>query len=123
MTSAISGSSAPTARARVFDTGQGRKTDAADPHAIVMVPVRDKGLREVRVDPDLAVLRMLCDRRDELSRAPAQALNRMHRLFLDLPPRRGAGEEAHRTVQGPAGQGSPAETRPSRPAAGWPPRN
>jgi hypothetical protein len=32
------------------------------------------------------VLRMLCDRRDELSRARAQALNRMHRLFLGLLP-------------------------------------
>jgi hypothetical protein len=74
------------ARARVFDTGQGRKTDAADAHAIVMVALRDKGLREVSADPDLAVLRMLCDRRDELSRARAQALNRLHRLFLDLLP-------------------------------------
>jgi transposase len=74
------------ARARVFDTGQGRKTDAADAHAIVMVALRDKGLREVRTDPDLAVLRMLCDRRDELSRARAQALNRLHRLFLGLLP-------------------------------------
>jgi transposase len=72
------------ARARVFDTGQGRKTDAADAHAIVMVALRDKGLRELHVDPELAVLRMLCDRRDELSRARAQALNRLHRLFLGL---------------------------------------
>jgi transposase len=74
------------ARARVFDTGQGRKTDATDAHAIVMVALRDKGLREVSVDPELVVLRMLCDRRDELSRARAQALNRMHRLFLELLP-------------------------------------
>jgi hypothetical protein len=28
----------------------------------------------------------LCDRRDELSKARAQALNRMHRLFLKLVP-------------------------------------
>ena len=74
------------ARARVFDTGQGRKTDATDAHAIVMVALRDKGLREVSADPELVVLRMLCDRRDELSRARAQALNRMHRLFLGLLP-------------------------------------
>jgi transposase len=47
------------ARARVFDTGQGRKTDPADAHAIVMVALRDKGLREISTDPDLAVLRML----------------------------------------------------------------
>lgn len=72
------------ARARVFDTGQGRKTDATDAHAIVMVALRDKGLREVRVEADLVVLRLLCDRRDELSRARAQALNRLHTLFLHL---------------------------------------
>jgi transposase len=74
------------ARARVFDTGQGRKTDATDAHAIVMVALRDKKLREVTSDPELAVLRLLCDRRDELSKARAQALNRMHRLFLELVP-------------------------------------
>ena len=74
------------ARARVFDTGQGRKTDAADAHSIVMVALRDKGLREVSNDPELTVLRLLCDRRDELSKARAQALNRMHRLFLELAP-------------------------------------
>ena len=74
------------ARARVFDTGQGRKTDPADAHAIVMVALRDKRLRELSPDPDLTVLRLLCDRRDELSAARAQALNRMHRLFLELIP-------------------------------------
>ena len=74
------------ARARVFDTGQGRKTDPADAHAIVMVALRDKQLREITADPDLTVLRLLCDRRDELSQARAQALNRMHRLFLELIP-------------------------------------
>jgi transposase len=74
------------ARARVFGTGQGRKTDATDAHAIVMVALRDKGLRELAIDPDLTVLRLLCDRRDELSRTRVQALNRMHRLFLELLP-------------------------------------
>jgi transposase len=74
------------ARARVFDAGQGRKTDATDAHAVVMVALRDKGLRELTIDPDLMVLQLLCDRRDELSRARAQALNRLHRLFLELVP-------------------------------------
>jgi len=46
----------------------------------------DKGLREVSGDAELTVLRLLCDRRDELSRARAPALNRMHRLFLELVP-------------------------------------
>ena len=74
------------ARARVSGTGQGRKTDATDAHAIVMVALRDTGLRELSSDPELMVLRLLCDRRDEISRARAQALNRMHRLFLELVP-------------------------------------
>ncbi len=67
-------------------TGQGRKTDPADAQAIVMVALRDKQLREITADPDLTVLRLLCDRRDELSQARAQALNRMHRLFAELIP-------------------------------------
>ena len=74
------------ARARVFDTGQGRKTDATDAHSIVLVALRDRSLREVGVDEDLAVLRLLCDRRDELSQAHAQGLNRAHRLFTELLP-------------------------------------
>ena len=74
------------ARARVFDTGQGRKTDATDAHAVVMVALRDAGLRELSVDDELVVLRMLCDRRDELSQAKAQGLNRMHRLLTELVP-------------------------------------
>jgi len=40
----------------------------------------------VTVHPQLVVLRLLCDRRDELSRARAQGLNRLHRLFLTLLP-------------------------------------
>ena len=74
------------ARARVFDTGQGRKTDATDAHAVVMVALRDAGLRELTVDDELVVLRMLCDRRDEFSKARAQGLNRMHRLLAELVP-------------------------------------
>lgn len=76
----------PAARARVFDTGQGRTTDAADAHAVVMVALRDGGLRELTTDDELVVLRMLCDRRDELSKARAQGLNRMHRLLAELVP-------------------------------------
>jgi transposase len=74
------------ARARVFDIGQGRKTDAHDAHAVVMVALRDGGLREVTVDADLQVLRLLCDRRDALSRAHIQGLGRAHRLFGELLP-------------------------------------
>jgi transposase len=76
-----------TARGRLFDTGQGRKTDATDAHAVVMVAALcDGGLRELTVDDELMVLQMLCDRRDELSKARAQGLNRMHRLLTELVP-------------------------------------
>ncbi len=74
------------ARARVPGHRQGRKTDSADAHAIVVLALRDKKLREVTADPDRTVLRLLCDRRDELSSARAQALNRLQRLFLELIP-------------------------------------
>lgn len=75
-----------SARSRVFDTGQGRKTDSHDAHAIVMVALRDKRLREVVIDEDLEVLRLLVDRRDEVAAARTQALNRAHRLFAEVTP-------------------------------------
>ena len=37
----------------------GPQADAADAHSIVMVALRDKGLREVSADPELTVLRLL----------------------------------------------------------------
>ena len=72
------------ARTRVFDSGHARKTDAHDAHAIVMVALRTRGLRQLQVDEKLAVLRLLADRRDELSRTRAQILNRLHRLLAEL---------------------------------------
>ena len=75
------------ARSRAFDTGQGRKTDAYDAHAIVMVALRDRGsLRQVREEDALTVLRMLVDRRDQLAKAKVQGLCRLHRLFTELIP-------------------------------------
>ena len=71
------------ARVRVFDTGHGRKTDATDAHAVVMVALRTRGLRQLVVDEELAVLQLLADRRDELSRAQTQTLNR---LLAELVP-------------------------------------
>jgi transposase len=72
------------ARVRVFDTGHGRKTDATDAHSIVMAALRTRGLRQLTADEDLAVLRLLADRRDELSRSRTQTLNRLHRLLAEL---------------------------------------
>ena len=38
---------------RVFDTGQGRKTDVTDAHAVVMVALRTRGLRQLVVDEEV----------------------------------------------------------------------
>jgi transposase len=52
-----------SARVRAFATGQGRKTDATDAHSIALVGTRMSGLRPVVNDEQLAVLRVLVDRR------------------------------------------------------------
>jgi transposase len=76
-----------SARVRVLDAGHGRKTDATDAHAVVMAALRDRNqLRELSITEDLVVLRLLADRRDELSRSRAQGLNRLHRLMTELVP-------------------------------------
>lgn len=74
------------ARARLFDTGHNRKTDALDAHSIAMVALRTAGLRVLTPDGDLEALRMLTDRRDELARLRVQILNRLQRLLSELIP-------------------------------------
>jgi transposase len=52
-----------------------------------MAALRDRDqLRELSLAEDLVVLRLLADRRDELSRSRAQGLNRLHRLMTELIP-------------------------------------
>lgn len=75
-----------SAQVRVFATGNGRKTDPVDAHSVALVASRTPGLVRVEVDPELVVLGMLADRRDELGRARTQTLNRLHRLLLELFP-------------------------------------
>src|SRR5215207_8487196 len=60
------------ARARMLDTGHGRKTDAHDAHSVAVAAVRATELRVLAVDPELEALRMLTDRRDELVRQRIQ---------------------------------------------------
>src|SRR5674476_517901 len=74
------------ARVRLFDTGHNRKTDARDAHSIAIVAVRTDGLRVLRPDGELEALRMLCDRREELTRLRVQTVNRLHRLLAELVP-------------------------------------
>jgi transposase len=75
-----------SARARLFDTGHNRKTDAHDAHSVAVVAVRTPGLRVLSYDAELEALRMLVDRRDELSRTRVQTVNRLHRLLAELRP-------------------------------------
>lgn len=75
-----------SARARVFSTGQGRKTDATDAHSIAVVALRTPDLRVVGVDGEHVALRLLADRRDELGVRRTETVNRIHRLLLELMP-------------------------------------
>jgi transposase len=75
-----------SARARVFSTGQGRKTDATDAHSIAVAALRTPDLLRVRPDDHSVALRMLADRRDELGTARTATVSRPHRLMLELIP-------------------------------------
>jgi transposase len=75
-----------SARARVFDTGQGRKTDPVDAHHVAVAAMRSKGLRQVAIDDTTVALRLLVDRRDGLGHARTDLLNRIHKLLLELLP-------------------------------------
>jgi transposase len=56
-----------SAQVRVFATGNGRKTDPVDAHSVALVALRTSNLVRVRADPELVVMGMLVDRRDELA--------------------------------------------------------
>ena len=75
-----------SARVRLFDTGHNRKTDAHDAHAVAVVAVRTRSLRVLAYDEQLEVLRMLVDRREELTGQRIQVINRMQRLLAELTP-------------------------------------
>ena len=75
-----------SARARVFATGQGRKTDATDAHSAALVGTRMAGLRPVINDQQLAVLRVLVDRRRSLGEDHTRMVAQLHHLLLELIP-------------------------------------
>jgi transposase len=75
-----------SARARVFATGQGRKTDATDAHSVALVGTRMAGLRPVADDEQLAVLRVLADRRRSLGEDHTRIVSQLHHLLLELIP-------------------------------------
>jgi transposase len=73
-----------SARARLFDTGHNRKTDAHDAHAVAVVAVRTRSLRVLSYDDQLGVLRMLVRWRAELTRTRIRlyAINRGSRPLI-----------------------------------------
>ena len=75
-----------SARTRVFATGQGRKTDATDAHSVALVGTRMSGLRPVVNDEQLAVLRILVDRRRSLGEDHTRMVAQLHQLLLELIP-------------------------------------
>ncbi|WP_143175825.1 IS110 family transposase [Cryptosporangium aurantiacum] len=75
-----------SARARVFTTGQGRKTDATDAHSVALVGTRMAGLHPVVDDQQLAVLQTLVDRRRSLGEDHTRMISQLHALLLLLVP-------------------------------------
>jgi transposase len=74
------------ARTRVFATGQGRKTDATGAHSVALAATRRQGLRPAVDDQQLAVLRILADRRRSLGEDHTRMICQLHRLLLELIP-------------------------------------
>jgi transposase len=74
------------AQVRVFDTGNARKKDAVDAHAVAMVAVRSPRLNQLGYDAELIALRLLTDRRDSCHSVGVQTVNRLQRLLAELIP-------------------------------------
>jgi transposase len=97
-----------SARARLFDTGHNRQTDAHDAHAVAVVAVRTQGLRVLCYDDELESLRMLVDRRAELARQRVQAVSRLQRLLSELTPGKAKKDITAVQAQGDSRLGAPA---------------
>src|SRR4029450_12820104 len=82
----ISFTAAPGSERVVIATGQGRKTDATDAHSVALVGTRMTGLRPVGHDEQLAVLRILVDRRRCLGEDHTRMVSQLHQLLLELIP-------------------------------------
>ena len=110
-----------SARVRLFDTGHNRKTDAHDAHAVAVVAVRTMSLRVLSYEEQLEVLRMLVDRREEVTRQRIQVVNRLQRLLSELTPGK-VKKDITRAVPG-CGRGltlpaaEPHRRRPRHPGA------
>jgi len=73
-----------SARIRVFATGQGRKADATGAHSVALAATRMKGLRPAADDQQLAVLRIVADRRRGLGEDHTRMISQLHQLLPGL---------------------------------------
>lgn len=73
-------------RARLLDTGGGRKTDIHDAASVAHVAQRNRKLNPVAAEDQTTLLRMLADRRDDLAHERVRIINRLHILLRDLIP-------------------------------------
>ena len=74
------------ARVRVYSQGHGRKTDKHDAVSIGLAALEGAGILQVACDDVTVSLRLLCDRREELTAQRIQAVCRLHRLLAELTP-------------------------------------
>jgi transposase len=74
------------ARVRVLSVGHGRKTDSNDAVSVAVAAQSAPQLRQVGVEDQAVVLHLLTKRRQDLVAARTQAINRLHRLLMDLVP-------------------------------------
>jgi transposase len=72
------------ARVRVYSRGHGRKTDKDDAVSVGLAALDGTGVLLVARDDALVSLRLLCDRREELTAQRTQAVCRLHRLLAEL---------------------------------------
>jgi transposase len=75
-----------TSRARLLNTGGGRKTDAADAASVAQVALHHPMLRVVTAEDQTTILRLVTERRDDLAGERTRILNRLHGLLRDLLP-------------------------------------
>jgi len=74
------------ARVRVYSCGHGRKTDKDDAVSVGVAALDGTGILPVTSDDATVSLRLLCDRREELTALRTQAVCRLHRLLAELTP-------------------------------------
>jgi transposase len=74
------------ARARLLNTGGGRKTDAVDAASVAQVALHCPALRMVAAEDQTTILRLLAERRNDLAGERTRILNRLHGLLRDLLP-------------------------------------